>query len=150
LRIRTYLSTGLRLAFSPGVRDENKLAMGGDEFIETLPLDLKAEALEVARQCVRPDPLAAEFQADASDTLKTGWRGRRDLHITVAQSSLHNRASAIVSIPVTPARTRSEGAAFRAWQSGCHRIRGSEDCPTQKTAGLATRHTDKSTAGSNR
>src|SRR5262249_55207310 len=38
--IKTYLSTGIRLAFSPGVRDESKLAMGGEEFIETLPPDL--------------------------------------------------------------------------------------------------------------
>ncbi len=39
--IRTYLSTGIRLAFSPGVRDESKLAMGGEEFIATLPADLR-------------------------------------------------------------------------------------------------------------
>ena len=44
IAIRTYLSTGIRLAFSPGVRDESKLAMGGEEFIETLPPDLKAGA----------------------------------------------------------------------------------------------------------
>ena len=37
IAIRTYLSTGIRLAFSPGVRDESKLVMGGEEFIETLP-----------------------------------------------------------------------------------------------------------------
>jgi cytosine/adenosine deaminase-related metal-dependent hydrolase len=37
IAIKTYLSTGIRLAFSPGVRDESKLAMGGEEFIETLP-----------------------------------------------------------------------------------------------------------------
>jgi len=42
--IRTYLSTGIRLAFSPGVRDESKLAMGGEEFIDTLPPDLSAAA----------------------------------------------------------------------------------------------------------
>ncbi len=42
--IKTYLSTGIRLAFSPGVRDESKLAMGGEEFIETLPPDLRVEA----------------------------------------------------------------------------------------------------------
>jgi 5-methylthioadenosine/S-adenosylhomocysteine deaminase len=42
--IKTYLSTGIRLAFSPGVRDESKLAMGGKEFIETLPPDLKEAA----------------------------------------------------------------------------------------------------------
>jgi 5-methylthioadenosine/S-adenosylhomocysteine deaminase len=44
IAIRTYLSTGIRLAFSPGVRNESKLAMGGEGFIETLPPDLKAEA----------------------------------------------------------------------------------------------------------
>jgi 5-methylthioadenosine/S-adenosylhomocysteine deaminase len=42
--IRTYLATGIRLAFSPGVRDESKLAMGGEEFIETLPPDLREAA----------------------------------------------------------------------------------------------------------
>jgi 5-methylthioadenosine/S-adenosylhomocysteine deaminase len=44
IAIRTYLSTGIRLAFSPGVRDESKLAMGGEEFIETLPPDLRVGA----------------------------------------------------------------------------------------------------------
>jgi 5-methylthioadenosine/S-adenosylhomocysteine deaminase len=42
--IRTYLSTGIRLAFSPGVRDESKLAMGGEEFVATLPPDLREAA----------------------------------------------------------------------------------------------------------
>ena len=42
--IKTYLSTGIRLAFSPGVRDESKLAMGGEEFIATLPPDLREAA----------------------------------------------------------------------------------------------------------
>jgi 5-methylthioadenosine/S-adenosylhomocysteine deaminase len=42
--IRAYLSTGIRLAFSPGIRDESKLAMGGEELIETLPPDLRAGA----------------------------------------------------------------------------------------------------------
>jgi 5-methylthioadenosine/S-adenosylhomocysteine deaminase len=42
--IKTYLSTGIRLAFSPGVRDESKLAMGGEEFLETLPRDLREAA----------------------------------------------------------------------------------------------------------
>jgi 5-methylthioadenosine/S-adenosylhomocysteine deaminase len=44
LAIRTYLSTGIRLAFSPGARDESKLAMGGEGFIATLPPDLKEAA----------------------------------------------------------------------------------------------------------
>lgn len=40
--IRTYLDTGLRLAFSPGLRDESKLVMGGEAFLETLPSELAA------------------------------------------------------------------------------------------------------------
>src|SRR6201981_4131659 len=44
IAISTYLSSGIRLAFSPGVRDESKLAMGGEEFVETLPPDLRATA----------------------------------------------------------------------------------------------------------
>ena len=44
IAIRTYLSTGIRLAFSPGLRDESKLSMGGEEFIETLPPDLRVGA----------------------------------------------------------------------------------------------------------
>src|SRR5271169_3867498 len=44
IAIKTYLSSGIRLAFSPGLRDESKLAMGGEEFIETLPPDLRVGA----------------------------------------------------------------------------------------------------------
>jgi hypothetical protein len=44
IAIKTYLSTGIRLAFSPGVRDASKLAMGGEEFIETLPPDLREDS----------------------------------------------------------------------------------------------------------
>jgi len=44
IAIDTYLATGIRLAFSPGVRDESKLAMGGEEFVATLPPDLQEAA----------------------------------------------------------------------------------------------------------
>src|SRR5437879_1666857 len=54
----TYLSTGIRLAFSPGVRDESKLAMGGEEFITTLPPDLT----EAARPFI---PFDQDARADA-------------------------------------------------------------------------------------
>ena len=47
IAIKTYLSTGIRLAFSPGVRDASKLAMGGEEFIETLPPDLSGDAADL-------------------------------------------------------------------------------------------------------
>src|SRR5690349_21518855 len=39
--IKVYLDSGIRLAFSPGVRDESKLALDELKFLETLPPDLK-------------------------------------------------------------------------------------------------------------
>ena len=39
-----YLDSGIRLAFSPGVRDESKLALDEFAFFETLPPDLQAWA----------------------------------------------------------------------------------------------------------
>src|SRR3954468_24208061 len=39
--IKVYLDSGIRLAFSPGVRDESKLALDELKFFETLPPDLK-------------------------------------------------------------------------------------------------------------
>ena len=42
--IKVYLDSGIRLAFSPGVRDESKLALDEFAFFETLPADLKAWA----------------------------------------------------------------------------------------------------------
>jgi len=44
IAIRTYLDSGIRLAFSPGFRDESKLAMGGEQFLETLPAPLRDKA----------------------------------------------------------------------------------------------------------
>ncbi len=42
--IRTYLQSGIRLAFSPGLRDESKLVMGGEAFLDTLPSELREDA----------------------------------------------------------------------------------------------------------
>jgi 5-methylthioadenosine/S-adenosylhomocysteine deaminase len=39
--IKVYLDSGMRLAFSPGVRDESKLALDEFAFFETLPPELK-------------------------------------------------------------------------------------------------------------
>src|ERR1043165_7256200 len=39
--IKVYLDSGIRLAFSPGVRDESKLALDELKFFETLPADLQ-------------------------------------------------------------------------------------------------------------
>jgi 5-methylthioadenosine/S-adenosylhomocysteine deaminase len=42
--IKAYLAAGIRLAFSPGVRDESKLVIGGEDFLATLPADLQEAA----------------------------------------------------------------------------------------------------------
>jgi 5-methylthioadenosine/S-adenosylhomocysteine deaminase len=47
--IRTYLSAGLRLAFSPAIRDENRLALDEEGFLATLPPDLQAWAAPLVR-----------------------------------------------------------------------------------------------------
>jgi 5-methylthioadenosine/S-adenosylhomocysteine deaminase len=47
--IRTYLDSGIRLAFSPGLRDESKLVMGGDGFLETLPAELRGPAAKMVK-----------------------------------------------------------------------------------------------------
>ena len=39
--IKVYLDSGIRLAFSPGVRDESKLALDEINFFKTLPTDLQ-------------------------------------------------------------------------------------------------------------
>lgn len=44
IAIKTYLDSGIRLAFSPGFRDESKLAMGGEDFLGTLPEPLRSKA----------------------------------------------------------------------------------------------------------
>jgi cytosine/adenosine deaminase-related metal-dependent hydrolase len=47
--IRTYLSTGIRLAFSPAIRDESRLALDGEGFLATLPPDVQAWASPLVR-----------------------------------------------------------------------------------------------------
>jgi len=56
--IKVYLASGIRLAFSPGVRDESKLALDELKFFETLPPDLK----EWAKPRVHYDK--AQIEAD--------------------------------------------------------------------------------------
>jgi cytosine/adenosine deaminase-related metal-dependent hydrolase len=59
--IRTYLATGIRLAFSPGLRDESKLVMGGDAFFATLPDDLRGPA-KILTACNQDDLIEQYFQ----------------------------------------------------------------------------------------
>ena len=43
-KIEGYQTTGIRLGFSPGVRNKNVLAYDDREFLKTLPPDLRQEA----------------------------------------------------------------------------------------------------------
>ena len=56
--IKVYLDSGIRLAFSPGVRDESKLALDEFAFFDTLPAELQ----EWARPRVHYDK--AQIEAD--------------------------------------------------------------------------------------
>jgi len=56
--IKVYLDSGIRLAFSPGVRDESKLALDEFGFFDTLPAELK----EWAKPRVHYDK--AQIEAD--------------------------------------------------------------------------------------
>jgi cytosine/adenosine deaminase-related metal-dependent hydrolase len=56
--IKVYLDSGIRLAFSPGVRDESKLALDEFGFFKTLPADLR----DFARPRVEYDK--AQIEAD--------------------------------------------------------------------------------------
>jgi cytosine/adenosine deaminase-related metal-dependent hydrolase len=47
--IRTYLVTGIRLAFSPAIRDESRLALDEEGFLATLPPDLQTWAVPLVR-----------------------------------------------------------------------------------------------------
>jgi 5-methylthioadenosine/S-adenosylhomocysteine deaminase len=47
--IRAYLAAGIRLAFSPAIRDESRLVMDEEGFLATLPPDLQAWAAPLAR-----------------------------------------------------------------------------------------------------
>ena len=48
--IRTYLDSGIRLAFAPGVRNVDKLVLDGQAFVATLPPDLRAFAEPLVNQ----------------------------------------------------------------------------------------------------
>jgi 5-methylthioadenosine/S-adenosylhomocysteine deaminase len=90
--IKTYLATGIRLAFSPGVRDESKLAMGGEEFIETLPPELQ----QVARPFVFFDKEAfADEYFRLFDELYETYNNA-DTRILLAPSWAHGASEAFL------------------------------------------------------
>ena len=120
--IRTYLSTGIRLAFSPGVRDESKLAMGGEEFVETLPADLR----EAARPFVFFDKeaFADEYFRSFDELYET--YNNADTRILLAPSWAHGASEAFLR------RVRAKAEAYGEVMIHMHLLQS----PVQKAYGL--------------
>ena len=113
--IKVYLDSGIRLAFSPGVRDESKLALDEFAFFKTLPADLQDWArprVEYDKAQIEADyfGLFAELKSryDGSDTkilLSPSWAhglterfarrivdtaaGKTQIHMHTLQSPVH-------------------------------------------------------------
>src|SRR6516162_8999453 len=122
IAIRTYHSTGIRLAFSPGVRDESKLAMGGEEFTETLPPDLK----EAARPFVFFDKEAfADDYFRLFDELYEAYNNA-DTRILLAPCWAHGASEAFLR------RVRAKAEAYGEVMIHMHLLQS----PVQKAYGL--------------
>ena len=83
--IRTYLSTGIRLAFSPAIRDESRLALDEEGFLATLPPDLQAWAAPMVRYDKRQ---AVEEYFALFDDLYARYNGP-DTRVLLAPSWAH-------------------------------------------------------------
>lgn len=73
-KIEGYQSTGIRLAFSPGIRNINTLAYDDRAFLETLPPDLREEA--ASRVFIDHERAADEYM-DAFEALYAQYNGER-------------------------------------------------------------------------
>lgn len=71
-KIEGYRSTGIRLAFSPGIRNINTLAYDDRAFLETLPPELRAEAS--SRVFIDHDRAADEYM-EAFESLYARYNG---------------------------------------------------------------------------
>lgn len=90
--IEHYLGTGLRLAFSPGLRNESKLALDEFAFFETLPDDLK----EWARPRVFYDKQALEDNYfDLFDDLHSRY-DNDDTRILLSPSWAHGASTSFL------------------------------------------------------
>jgi len=105
--IRTYLSTGIRLAFSPAIRDESRLALDDEAFLATLPADLQAWAAPLVRFDKRA---AADAYFALFDDLFARFNGP-DTRVLLAPSWAHGvtedflrrvraRADALGGVPI--------------------------------------------------
>ncbi len=120
--IKTYRATGIRLAFSPGVRDESKLVMGGEDFIASLPDELR----EAARSFVFFDKAAfADEYFRLFDELYDTYNDA-DLRILLAPSWAHGASEAFLR------RVRETAAARGGVMIHMHLLQS----PVQKAYGL--------------
>ena len=93
--IATYHEAGIRLAFSPGIRNANKLALDEPGFLATLPADLQAWARARATDAAAAEAYFALFERlhgrfDGADTrilLSPSWaHGATDDFLTRAKA----------------------------------------------------------------
>jgi 5-methylthioadenosine/S-adenosylhomocysteine deaminase len=124
--IKTYRETGIRLAFSPGVRDESKLAMGGEDFFATLPDDLR----EAARPFVFFNKAAfVDEYFRLFDELYDTYNDA-DTRILLAPSWAHGASEAFLR------RVRATAAARGGVMIHMHLLQS----PVQKAYGLSRHH----------
>jgi 5-methylthioadenosine/S-adenosylhomocysteine deaminase len=121
--IRAYRAAGIRLAFSPGVRDESKLVMGGEDFITTLPDELQ----HTARPLVFFDKaLFAEEYFRLFDTLYDTYNDA-ETRILLAPSWAHGASEGFLQ------KVRDKAAALGGVMIHMHLLQS----PVQKAYGLA-------------
>ena len=123
--IRTYLSTGIRLAFSPAIRDENRLALDEEGFFATLPPELQAWAAPLVRF---DKPKAADEYFALFDDLHARYNGA-DTRILLAPSWAHGATDAFLR------RVRERSDALGGVPIHMHLLQ----TPVQKAYGLRRR-----------
>jgi len=123
--IRTYLSTGIRLAFSPAIRDESRLALDEEGFFATLPPDLQAWAAPLVRFDKRK---AADEYVALFDDIYARYNGP-DTRILLAPSWAHGATDAFLR------RVRERSDALGGVPIHMHLLQ----TPVQKAYGLRRR-----------
>ena len=84
--IRAYDDIGMRVSYSFGVRDQNRLVYEDDAaFVRRLPPDLASEVAEL----LQAQTLTAEQGIEIFETLHRGYEGRERVRIQLAPVNLH-------------------------------------------------------------
>lgn len=123
--IRTYLAAGIRLAFSPAIRDESRLALDEEGFLATLPPDLQAWAAPLVRY---DKPKAVEEYFALFDALFARYNGA-DTRVLLAPSWAHGATDGFLR------RVRDRSDALGGVPIHMHLLQ----TPVQKAYGLRKR-----------